>query len=236
MKRQGIRSTIDFIAGSGMHVVPTRFGSGLLSKRENPMHKQTDELVKKVRRKVPSVRTSDQQPLLTLLVAEANRRSDPLASMAKALGVTYRRLAQWRRNESLIRNSRRSVFENAAQYLRIPALIVLIHADVVRLSDFLWPGKETLQDYVSEEIKRMQHDKLIGPYVPVDLDTAAPDVRMLMAYLFHEMKRNSGAGEPGIDWLEEIRKEAELRATDGPNSREFLVKSSAGGEGGDTTQ
>jgi hypothetical protein len=192
------------------------------------MQKQTKESIKKVRRKVPSVRTSDEQPLLTLLVEEANRRSDPLASLAKALGVTYRRLAQWRRNESLIRNSRRGVFENAALYLRLPTLVVLIHADVVRLSDFLWPGKVTIKDYVTEEIIRMQHDKLIGPFVPVDLDKAAPNVRMLMAYLFHEMERNSGAREPRIDWLEEIRKEAEMHFAGRPASLEVVEKAGVG--------
>ena len=126
--------------------------------------------------------------------------------------MTYRRLAQWRRNEALIRNSNRVVFENAALYLGLPTLFVPIRADVVRLDDFLWPGKRTLNDHVNDEIVRMQQDKWIGPFVPDELDKAAANIRMLVAYLFHEVERNAGARASLENWLEEIRKEVEANA------------------------
>ena len=73
----------------------------------------------------------DEQPLLRALVAEAARRGDTLAGLAKALGVSYERLAQWRRNVSAIRNAHGFVHENAARYLGVPTVLVLVLAGVV---------------------------------------------------------------------------------------------------------
>jgi hypothetical protein len=48
-------------------------------------------------RRNPPVVVHDEQVLLWILVAQATQRGDTLAKLAKALGVTYERLAQWRR-------------------------------------------------------------------------------------------------------------------------------------------
>lgn len=155
------------------------------------------------------MRTVDEQPLLAQLVREAHRRSDTLAALAKALGVSYGRVAQWRRGESLIRNSRRPVFEKAARYLGLPTLYVLIYADVVRAEDFLWPGKQSLEDHLAAEMARLRQDKKIGPLVPADLGRASQSIRLFVAFLFHQLKRRSGTETADSDWLEQVRIAAE---------------------------
>ena len=79
------------------------------------------------RRNPPPV-TREEQPLLSALVSEATRRGDTLAALAKQLGVTYERLAQWRRNDALIAKANRSVLEKAATYLGLPTVLVLLMA------------------------------------------------------------------------------------------------------------
>ena len=76
-----------------------------------------------VKRRNPPPITRDEQPLLRVLVSEATRRGDTLAALAKELGVTYERLAQWRRNDALIAKAHRSVHEKAATYLGLPGSV-----------------------------------------------------------------------------------------------------------------
>ena len=54
----------------------------------------------------------DHQVLLRLLVAQATNRVETLAKLARALGVTYARLAQWRRQKADICRAQRSAHEN----------------------------------------------------------------------------------------------------------------------------
>lgn len=114
------------------------------------------------------------------------------------------------------------MLEKAAVYLGIPTLFVLIHADVVQLSDFLWPGKRTVDDLIAEEIRRLREDKIVGPFVPVELDNAGRDLRILVAYLFREKERNSMAEANRVDWLAEMRTAVMTHLADPPrdsNSR-----------------
>lgn len=181
---------------------------------------------KRTRRGAPLVRTSDEQPLLALLVKEAHRRSDTLAAMAKALGVSYARLAQWRRNEAQIRNSKRPVLEKAAQYLGLPTLYVLMRAGVVQYADFVWPGKKSISDHVAEQIGRMRQDKKVGPFVPTELDRAAPRIRMFVAFLFRELEQCSRNGAAREDWLDAVGRDAAAHLHDTPNGRTGGVKAS----------
>ncbi len=73
----------------------------------------------------------DDQVLLRILVAQATQRGETLAKLAQALGVTYERLAQWRRQEGSISRAHRSVHENAARYLGVPVVLVLTLAGTV---------------------------------------------------------------------------------------------------------
>ena len=161
------------------------------------------------RRNPPPLKV-DEQYLLRLLVSEAQRRGDTLTSLAKFLGVTYRRLAQWRRGDVRIENSGRPVLEKAAQYLGWPTLFVLLHADVVRLSDIAWPARGGLADCMAREIERMRQHPRIGPWVPPVFEKASPAIRLFVAFLFTEFERAIKADESQVDWLGELRKVSQV--------------------------
>ncbi|APW42543.1 hypothetical protein [Rhodoferax saidenbachensis] len=156
------------------------------------------------RRSPPPLR-QDEQALLQFLVAEAKRRGDSMTQLAKSLGVTYARLAQWRREDARIENSGRPVFEKAALYLGWPTLFVLLHAGVVRLSDIAWPGKGSLADCMAREIERMRQHPRIGPWIPPAIEKANLGIRLFVAFLFNEYERATKADESRLDWLEELR-------------------------------
>ena len=85
-------------------------------------------------------------PLLRVLIAEATRRGDTLATMARHLDVSYERVAQWRRKEADVANAGRAFIEAAGQYLGIPTAYVLCLAGVVRLEDFVAPGPSSMRE------------------------------------------------------------------------------------------
>lgn len=157
------------------------------------------------RRNPPPLKV-DELYLLQLLVSEAQRRGDTLTGLAKALGVTYRRLAQWRRGDANVEDSGRPVLEKAAQYLGWPTLFVMLHADVVRLSDMAWPGRGGLADCMAREIERIRQHPRIGPWVPPALEKASPAIRLFVAFLFTEFERATKTDESRVDWLVELRK------------------------------
>lgn len=150
----------------------------------------------------------DEQPLLRALVAEASRRGDTLAGLANALGVTYERLAQWRRNVSAIRNAHGFVHENAARYLGVPTVLVLVLAGVVGLEQFVWPAKGSISERVGRELERLRQHPFIGPFVPAELASATPPVQLFVAFLFHELGGDTARGEPTYRWLTALHQAA----------------------------
>ena len=129
----------------------------------------------------------DAQPLLRALVAEAARRGDTLAALAKALGVSYERLATWRRGDADIGGARVSVHENAARYLGVPTVLVLVMAGTISLEQFIWPQKGAIGDRMARELERLRQHPFIGPFVPAELASAAPSVKLFVAFPFHEL-------------------------------------------------
>lgn len=160
-------------------------------------HKETSN----TRRRSPPPLLRDEQPLLRILVAEATRRGDTLAELAKALGVTYERLAQWRRNDAAIGNAHRAVHEKAGNYLGIPAMAVLILAGTVGLKELVWPARGSLNDRVDRELERLQHDPFVGPFVPPDLASAAPAVKLFVLFLARELEGDASHGKAGYRWM-----------------------------------
>lgn len=150
----------------------------------------------------------DEQPLLRVLVAEATRRGDTLASLAKTLGVTYERLSQWRRNESAIRNANASVHENAAQYLGVPTVLILVLAGVVGLEQFIWPDKGSIGERVGRELERLRQHPFLGPFVPAELASALPPVQLFVAFLFYELGGETARAEPTYRWLTALHQAA----------------------------
>ena len=168
----------------------------------------TTKATKTTRRGNPPPLIQDEQPLLRVLVAEATRRGDTLAKLARQLGVTYERLAQWRRGESAVINARRPVFEKAAQYLGIPTVLVLAMTGILGLDAFVWPNKGSLGERVSRELERLSQDPFLGPFVPHELASAAPAVKFFVVFLFHELNGGTGREKSAYRWLTALHQAA----------------------------
>lgn len=177
-------------------------------------------------RRNPPLHTSDEQPLLRVLVAEATRRGDTLASLAKSLGVTYARLAQWRRNEAAISHANRDVHQNAGRYLGIPTVLVLIMAGMAGLNEFVWPGEGTLHDRVERSLERLRLDPFLGGFVPPDMADASPAVKLFVVFLVHEMEGDTGKRTPNHRWLRALYRAAAGNA-EGQMEVEILRKTAA---------
>lgn len=152
-------------------------------------------------RKSPPLLTSDEQPLLRLLVAEATRRGDTLAELAKVLGVTYERLAQWRRGAAQISKSTRSVHQKAASYLGLPTVLILVLSGMTELSDFVWPQRESLRTRLGREIERMRQDPYLGAFVPKELASAEPAIKLFVTFMFHELESGPRQAQSAYHWL-----------------------------------
>nr|WP_315232438.1 hypothetical protein [uncultured Albidiferax sp.] len=143
----------------------------------------------------------DAQPLLRALVAEAIRRGDTLAALAKALGVSYERLATWRRGDADIRSARPSVHQNAARYLGVPTVLILVMAGTISLEQFIWPQKGAMGERMARELERLRQHPFIGLFVPAELASAAPPVKLFVAFLFHELSGDAPGREPSYRWM-----------------------------------
>lgn len=150
----------------------------------------------------------DHQVLLRLLVAQATERGETLAKLAQALGVTYARLAQWRRDEADICRAHRSVHEKAARYLGLPVVLVLALAGTVTLTDFVWPSRESLSVRVEVELQQLRLDPHLGAFVPLALDNADPAVQLLIAFLYCELKVPRGGQVTSYRWMTALHQAA----------------------------
>lgn len=138
------------------------------------------------RKKSPET-PGNSQPLLRALAEEAKKRGDSLAMLAESLGVTYVRLAQWRRNDADIGAANRSVHKKAASYLGIPPAFVPVLAGTMGLEDFVWPAKESLDARISRELKHMRQDSYVGAFMPETLASSSQEVKMFVAFLYREL-------------------------------------------------
>ena len=150
----------------------------------------------------PAARYAD-RPLLRLLIAEATRRGDTLAAMASALGVTYEHVAQWRRNDADISKATRGVIESAAEYLGIPTVMVLCLAGTIGLRDLIYPGRASLDAFVSQELARLRSDPHFAGFFPDALLTAHPEIQRFVVTLYREVS-HAGARDRNYEWMKAI--------------------------------
>ncbi len=158
-----------------------------------------DEKTRK--RRNPRVAIGDEQPLLQVLVYQATRRGETLAALARQLGVTYERLAQWRRGEGLIGNANRDVLDAAAKYLGCPTVLVLAMSGTIGILDFVWPGQTSLDMRVAQDLERLRQDPFIGGFVPAELATAAPTVKLFVTFMFHQLTGDAGHEKRNYQWI-----------------------------------
>jgi transcriptional regulator with XRE-family HTH domain len=147
----------------------------------------------------------DEQPLLRALLAQAHRRGDTLAKLAKELGVSYERLAQWRRGEGTIAKARASVLEQAARYLGIPVVLVWVMAKEIGPLHFVWPAKASLKERMALEMERLRQDPFLGGFVPSELTTASPAIQLFVIFLYHELDGRGSQVPHAYQWLRTLQ-------------------------------
>ena len=147
----------------------------------------------------------DDLPLLRVLIAEATRRGDTLAAMAGALGVTYERVAQWRRKEANVSKASRRVLEAAAAYLNIPTAFVLCMVGIIGVQDLLPLGPRTLDAHVKLELNRLRLDPYLAAFVPNALFDADPAVQNFVVLLFREVARANEGTQTSYRWMRALQ-------------------------------
>jgi len=167
-------------------------------------------------RAAPPPLLADQDPLLRILVAKAASQGQTLTSLAKELGVTYGRLVQWRREKAAMTSANRSVHARAARYLGVPTVVCLVLAGVVGPEDFVLPGPETLDERLRKQIEEMRHDPFFAAFVPTSLLSAAPEVRLFIAFLYGQARGIPSTPQQGLPWVTDLHRAVvalqELRA------------------------
>lgn len=154
------------------------------------MSTKTNSRRKRVRRGAVPLRT-DEHPLMRVLVAQATRRGETLAALSKRLGVSYRRIAQWRRGEANIARARRPVLEAAARYLEVPTAVVLCMSGVIRLEDLMSPVIDTSQARFACDLERMKLSPNLAGLVPESLAAADRSVQAFVVLLWRELSKES---------------------------------------------
>lgn len=160
--------------------------------------------VRRPRRGYPPAQLDD-HPLLRVLIAEATRRGDTLAAMASALGVTYERVAQWRRKEANVSRASRGVLEAAAAYLDIPTAFVLCMVGILGIQDLLPLGRSSLEAHVKLELSRLRMDPHLAGFVPHSLLDADPAVQNFVVLLYREVAPANGAKQPSYRWMRALQ-------------------------------
>ena len=145
--------------------------------------------------------TTDDPPLLRVLIAEATRRGDTLAAMAGHLGVTYERVAQWRRKEADIANANRPVFEAAGAYLGVPRAYVLCMVGLITPLDFVHPGRRSMRENAQRELESLRLDPAFAGFVPDALRTADPSVQQFVLLLYRELAGGSARPARPFEWM-----------------------------------
>lgn len=143
-------------------------------------------------------------PLVRALIVEATRRGHTLAMLAKHLGVTYERLAQWRRHDFDMASANRQVLEAAARYLNVPTAYVLCLVGVVTLRDFVRPPQETLATRVKADMAEIRQDPYLAGMVPDALLHADPSVQLFVALLYRELGGGKRIGQDAYEWTRSL--------------------------------
>jgi len=138
-----------------------------------------------------------------MLIREAQLRGDTLVSLARQLGVSYRRFAQWHNASADIRAARPETFTNAAGYLQLPRITVLAYAGVLTLQDLAHPQPLARDVYLHREMEEIRKDPAIGPFMPPSLSQVPWEVQTFVAFLYHE-NRSSDAPERA-NWFRELQ-------------------------------
>lgn len=175
--------------------------------------------------------STDDPPLIRVLVAESTRRGDTLEHVARELGVPYQRFAEWRRGETSLANAKRPVLRAAARYLGVPTTFVLCLSGVITVEDLVRPAEAPMPERLRRILERVRGDPKWAGLFPEALMTAEADVQQFVALLYEELSGPSvGRNERDFRWmlalhgaaLGDAQAQAELAARGEPGPDEEL--------------
>lgn len=148
----------------------------------------------------------DDPPLIRVLIAESARRAHTFEQLAKELGVSYARFAQWRRGEANVANSRRSVLQAAAKYLDVPTAFVLCLAGLVTADDLVRPAQATMAERLRRVLERIRIDPAWAGFFPDSLMQADPEVQRFVALLYRELIGPAEERTVEFEWMKAIHR------------------------------
>lgn len=131
------------------------------------------------------------QPLLALLHARARLRGHSQNELARKIGVSYRRLAQWQSGEASLKSAQPGVLHAVAQYLDMPRAGVLAYVGLLTLDDFEQPAPLARDVFLHQEIERMRLDPVVGPFVPSAMSDMSYEVQAFILFLYRETGRGA---------------------------------------------
>lgn len=155
----------------------------------------------------------DKNLLLRALVSEAIRRTHSKTMLAEALGVSYKRLLQWRSDEAAIATASRSVHEKAGKYLGLPTILILVMAGTISLDEFVWPAEGTLDIRVNKELERLRKDPFLGAFAPEELASASPAMQLFVVFLYQQLNAGGLGRDPNqVHWMRALQEAAAATA------------------------
>ncbi len=124
-----------------------------------------------------------------------------MAAMARHLGVSYERVAQWRRRETNIGNASRPVLEAAGAYLGVPTAYVLCMAGLITALDFSPPSRLSIRERTQRQLESLRLDPAFAGFVPEALLTADAAVQQLVLLMYRELGGGSIKPSRPFEWL-----------------------------------
>lgn len=121
--------------------------------------------------------------LLAMLYGRAAQLKHTTSDMCAALAVTYSYLSLLRNNHRELDKVGDSLIENAAAYLGVPKLHVMMAVGKVKPQDALTEPTK-VGTYLAQAVAHMHSDPVWAPYVPKSLDSAPVDLKFLAVLLF----------------------------------------------------
>jgi len=157
--------------------------------------------------------------LIHLLLVECARRGESITALARHLGVTYERFAQWRRGEGKISNAHRAVLRAAADYLNCAPVYVLVLAGVIGVEDFVFPADFPVRERLRHELARMRADPRVAGLMPDGLEGLSQAVQLFVVQLYGE-----ATGLPKAEAFAGWSRALQLAAVDDADARDELAR------------
>ncbi|MHB1266017.1 MAG: hypothetical protein ACYCY2_00265 [Acidithiobacillus ferriphilus] len=132
--------------------------------------------------------------LLAMLLAAATHRQMQLQDLAAELGVTYSYLAQLRSGYRNVINVSEDFLTQAAKFLEVPRMAVLLASGRVQISDFY--AAQNIQDKIEPALRFIQSDGEIGGSMPATVFMLDKDIQLFIIDLYQKATHRNLLGQP----------------------------------------